>query len=228
MKISPEDDLAIRVLIVDDQPLMRLGLRMVLESEEAFTVVGEANDGATAVAQTRSLRPDVVLLDVQMPGMNGLDATALITAEFPECRVLVLTTFDRDDYAFAALRAGASGFLLKDADPPTMISAVRAIAAGDAVVAPRITRRLLEQFAGQLPRNPAEQPTGPHPRLAGLTPREVEVLALMATGLSNDEIADSLTISRATVKSHVSSILAKLRLRDRVHAVIVAYETGLV
>lgn len=177
---------------------------------------------------TRSLRPDVVLLDIQMPGMNGLDATALITQEFPECRVLVLTTFDRDDYAFAALRAGASGFLLKDADPPTMISGVRAIAAGDAVVAPRITRKLLERFADQLPRSPQEQPAGRHPRLSALTPREMDVLVLMASGLSNDEIAHSLTISRATVKSHVSSILAKLQLRDRVHAVIVAYETGLV
>lgn len=225
---EPHDSEPIRVVVVDDQALVRMGLRMVLESDEGLTVVGEAADGATAMTMTRVLRPDVVLLDIQMPGVDGLEATARITEELPDSKVLIMTTFDRDDYVYTALRSGASGFLLKDADPPTMIAAVRAIAAGDAVVAPQITRRLLERFAPQLPTNTEHpHPTG-HPQLDPLTPRELEVLELMAKGLSNTEIAQELSVSPATVKSHVSSILSKLQLRDRVHAVILAYETGLV
>ncbi len=224
-----EDTPPVRVLIVDDQALVRMGLRMVLDSDDRLTVVGEAADGATALTMTRALHPDVVLLDIQMPGINGLDATARITEDFPDSKVLIMTTFDRDDYVYTALRAGASGFLLKDADPPTMIAAIRAIAAGDAVVAPQITRRLLEQFAGQLPSRTTDHPdSGAHPRLDALTPREVEVLKLMGRGLSNAEIAQDLTVSLATVKTHVGNVLSKLGLRDRVHAVILAYETGLV
>ncbi len=221
-------DEPIRVVVVDDQALVRMGLRMVLESADGITVVGEAADGATAMTMTRALHPDVLLLDIQMPGINGLEATARITEDFPDSKVLIMTTFDRDDYVYAALRSGASGFLLKDADPPTMIAAVRAVAAGDAVVAPQITRRLLERFAGQLPTNADRTHPAGHPRLDALTPREIEVLELMGKGQSNTEIASKLCVSLATVKSHVGSILSKLQLRDRVQAVIFAYETGLV
>jgi DNA-binding NarL/FixJ family response regulator len=217
----------IHVLIVDDQALVRMGLRMVLQSDDGITVVGEAADGDTAMSMTRALHPDVVLLDIQMPGMNGLEATAHLTAELPDSKVLIMTTFDRDDYVYSALRSGASGFLLKDADPPTMIAAVRAVAAGDAVVAPAITRRLLERFAGQLPSADRPHPAR-HPGLDGLTPREREVLELVGKGLSNAEIAHELYVSPATAKSHVGSMLSKLQLRDRVHLVILAYETGLV
>jgi DNA-binding NarL/FixJ family response regulator len=224
------DPAPIRVLLVDDQALVRMGFRLVLESEDDLTVVGEAADGANAVTMARALRPDVVLLDVQMPGVTGLEATGRILEEVPESKVLILTTFDLDEYVYAGLRAGASGFLLKDAEPTELVTAVRAVAAGDAVVAPRVTRRLLERFAVHLPVSASGEDAGTarrHPRLAALTDRELDVLALVARGLSNAEIAADLGVSPATVKSHVSSILAKLGLRDRVQAVVVAYETGL-
>ena len=220
----------IRVLLSDDQALVRMGFRLVLEAEDDLVVVGEAADGETAVSMARALRPDVVLLDVQMPGLDGIGATGLITEQVPESKVLILTTFDLDEYVYAGLRAGASGFLLKDVEPADMVSAVRTVAAGDAVIAPRVTRRLLERFAPHLPADtttPDERIARQHPRLAGLTDRELDVLVLVARGLSNAEIAADLGVSPATVKSHVGSILAKLGLRDRVQAVVVAYETGL-
>jgi DNA-binding NarL/FixJ family response regulator len=218
----------IRVLLVDDQALMRLGFAMILDAQDDLEVVGEAGDGVTALAQVRALTPDVVLMDVRMPGMNGIDATARIVELHPDIRVLVLTTFDLDEYAFAALRAGASGFLLKDAGPAELVSAIRAVAAGEAVVAPRVTRRLLEMFAGRLPSSEDPQVTPTDSRLDDLTPREIEVLRAVAHGLSNAEIADQLVVTESTVKTHVGRVLAKLGVRDRVQAVIVAYETGLV
>lgn len=218
----------IRVLLVDDQALMRMGFAMVLDAEDDLEVVGEAGDGAAALTQVRALRPRVVLMDVRMPGMNGIDATAAIAAEFPEVRVLVLTTFDLDEYAFAALRAGASGFLLKDSEPAALVAAIRTVASGDAVVAPRVTRRMLELFAPHMPVRADTPPSDTDPRLDSLTPRETEVLRAVARGLSNSEIAAELFVSEATVKTHVGNILAKLAVRDRVQAVIVAYESGLV
>jgi len=215
------------VLLVDDQALVRMGFRLILESAD-IDVVGEAGDGRTAVAQVTALRPDVVLMDVRMPGMNGIDATRQIVAEHPDVRVLVLTTFDLDEYAFAALRAGASGFLLKDATPGELVNAVRVVASGDSVVAPRVTRRMLEMFADRLPVTPeAPEADGVHPRLASLTPRELEVLRCVAIGESNAEIAARLFLSEATVKTHVGRLLAKLGVRGRVQAVVLAYETGL-
>ncbi len=218
----------IRVLLVDDQALMRMGFAMVLDAEDDLEVVGEAGDGAAAVTQVRALAPHVVLMDVRMPGMNGIDATKQITAEHPDVRVLVLTTFDLDEYAFAALRAGASGFLLKDAEPAALIAAIRTVARGDAVVAPRVTRRMLELFAPHLPVHGDTQTSPTDPRLEALTPRETEVLLAVARGLSNVEIATEFFVSEATVKTHVGNILAKLAVRDRVQAVILAYEFGLV
>ncbi len=216
------------VLLVDDQALVRVGFRLVLESG-GFDVVGEAGDGATAVDQVAALRPDVVLMDIRMPGMDGIEATRRVVAAYPGTRVLILTTFDLDEYAFAALRAGASGFMLKDARPADLVTAVRTVASGDAVVSARITRRMLELFAPRLPESgEAPDPAAPHPRLAELTPREVEVLEHVAEGLSNAEIATALFLSEATVKTHVGRVLAKLGVRDRVQAVVVAYETGLV
>ncbi len=217
-----------RVLLVDDQALMRMGFAMVLDAQDDLEVVGEAGDGASALAQVRALAPDVVLMDVRMPGMNGIEATARIVEQHPDTRVLVLTTFDLDEYAFAALRAGASGFLLKDAGPAELVAAIRAVAAGEAVVAPRVTRRLLDMFAGRLPSSRQPREASNDPRLDDLTPREVEVLRAVAQGLSNAEIADRFVVAEATVKTHVGRILAKLGVRDRVQAVIVAYETGLV
>lgn len=220
----------VRVLLVDDQSLVRMGVRLMLEPEDDLLVVGEAADGETAVAMARTLRPDVVLLDVQMPGMTGLQATVRILEQAPASKVIILTTFDLDEYVYTGLRAGASGFLLKDTEPAEMVTAVRSVAAGDAVIAPRITRRLLERFAPHLPLDPASaHPPGgrQHPRLVALTARELDVLELVARGLSNAEIAAELSVSPATVKSHVGSILAKLDLRDRVQAVVMAYETGL-
>jgi len=221
----------IRVLLVDDQTLLRMGFALVLEAEPDLEVVGEAADGDAAIRQVAALRPDVVLMDVRMPGTNGIDATAAIVRDHPRTRVLVLTTFDLDEYAFAALRAGASGFLLKDARPEDLVAAIRTVHGGDAVVAPRVTRRMLEMFADQLPEGaaptPGQAPAGVHPRLAPLTPRELEVLACVAQGSSNGEIAAQLVLSEATVKTHVGNILAKLDLRDRVQAVVLAYETGL-
>lgn len=214
------------VLLVDDQALLRMGFRLVLEAEDDLVVVGEAADGAAAIAQVAALHPDVVLMDVRMPGTNGIEATAAIVAEHPDTRVLILTTFDLDEYAFAALRAGASGFLLKDARPAELVGAIRSVATGDAVVSPRVTRRMLEMFSGALP-GPGQDAGGADPRLARLTPRELEVLAVMAQALSNAEIAEALFLSEATVKTHVGRILAKLDLRDRVQAVVFAYRTGL-
>jgi DNA-binding NarL/FixJ family response regulator len=219
----------IRVLLADDQELMRAGFRMVLDAQEGIEVVGEAGDGDEAVVLTGRLRPDVVLMDVRMPGVDGLEATRRLVAAGAPARVLILTTFDLDEYAFSALRLGASGFLLKDVPPDQLTHAIRAVAAGDAVVAPRVTRRLLDAFAHRLPSDGA-RPSGPaadHPRLQELTAREREVLLEVATGRTNAEIAARLVLSEATVKTHVGRILAKLGLRDRVQAVILAYEVGL-
>ena len=209
----------IRVLLVDDQQLVRMGFRMLLDAEDGIDVVGEAGDGNEAVRLAGALRPDVVLMDIRMPGLDGIAATRAILAEHPDCRVIVLTTFDLDEYAFGGLRAGASGFLLKDARPGELIAAIRSVAQGDAVVSARVTRRMLELFGGQLPAEPDE--------LATLTPREHEVLLAIAEGLSNTEIAQNLFLSESTVKTHVGRVLMKLGLRDRIQAVIFAYEHGL-
>lgn len=218
-----------RVLLVDDQSLMRMGFRLILESAPDLVVVGEAGDGAKAVDQVAALQPDVVLMDIRMPGVDGIEATLRIIESHPSVRVLILTTFDLDEYAFSALRAGASGFLLKEATPDELITAVRTVASGDAVVSPRVTRRMLELFAGALPAQPAARADeGVHPSLASLTPREIEVLRYLAEAQSNAEIAKRLFLSEATVKTHVGRILAKLGVRDRVQAVVLAYETGLV
>jgi DNA-binding NarL/FixJ family response regulator len=218
----------IRVLLADDQELMRAGFRMVLDAQEGIEVVGEAGDGDEAVVLTGRLRPDVVLMDVRMPGVDGLEATRRLAAAGAPARVLILTTFDLDEYAFSALRLGASGFLLKDVPPDQLTHAIRAVAAGDAVVAPRVTRRLLDAFAHRLPSDGAKpSPAADHPRLQELTAREREVLLEVATGRTNAEIAARLVLSEATVKTHVGRILAKLDLRDRVQAVILAYEVGL-
>ncbi|WP_069386237.1 response regulator transcription factor [Cellulosimicrobium cellulans] len=219
------------VLLVDDQALLRMGLRLVIESEPDLEVVGEASDGATAVDQVRALAPDVVLMDVRMPGLDGIEATRHVVAEHPATRVLVLTTFDLDEYAFAALRAGASGFLLKNSRPGDLVEAIRTVASGSSVVAPRVVRRMLDLFAPHLPAGGggAEPPgDGLDPRLRALTPRELDVLRCVAEGLSNAETAERLVLSPTTVKTHVGNVLAKLGVRDRVQAVIVAYECGLV
>jgi DNA-binding NarL/FixJ family response regulator len=219
----------ISVLLADDQPLLRRGFRMILEAEQGLTVAGEAGDGAEAVELARRVRPDVVLMDIRMPGTDGIEATRRITAAEPGVRVLVLTTFDLDEYAFGALQAGASGFLLKDVRPHELVAAVRTVASGDAVVSPRVTRRLLEEYAQQLPvADAADDQADRYPQLSSLTEREREVLAVVAQGLSNTEIATSLFVSETTVKSHVGRILAKLGLRDRVQIVVLAYESGLV
>ena len=216
----------VAVVLADDQALMRMGFRMVLDAEEGIEVVGEASDGTSAVAQARALRPDVILMDVRMPGMNGIEATEAIAAQCPGTRVLILTTFDLDEYAFAGLRAGASGFLLKDTRPAELAEAIRTVAGGEAVVSPRITRRMLEMFASHLPSSGDSQ-AQEDARIASLTPREREILVLMAHGMSNSEIANHLVVSATTVKTHVGNVLAKLDVRDRVQAVVVAYETGL-
>lgn len=216
----------IRVLLADDQALIRMGFRMVLDAEADIEVVGEAADGAAAITQAKALNPDVVLMDIRMPGVNGIEATAEITRTL-STKVLILTTFDLDEYAFGGLRAGASGFLLKDTRPAELIDAIRTVASGEAVVSPRITRRMLEMFAGQLPSG-ASASGQVDPRIASLTPRETEILCLVARGMSNAEIAAELVVSATTVKTHVGSVLAKLGVRDRVQAVVVAYETGLV
>lgn len=216
----------IRVLLADDQALIRMGFRMVLDAEADIEVVGEAADGAAAITQAKALNPDVVLMDIRMPGVNGIEATAEITRTL-DTKVLILTTFDLDEYAFGGLRAGASGFLLKDTRPAELIEAIRTVASGEAVVSPRITRRMLEMFAGQLPSG-ATASGQVDPRIASLTPRETEILCLVARGMSNAEIAAELVVSATTVKTYVGSVLAKLGVRDRVQAVVVAYETGLV
>ncbi|MEU7872569.1 response regulator transcription factor [Dactylosporangium sp. NPDC049140] len=215
----------ITVLIVDDQPLQRLGFRMLLESNEDTDVLGEAANGAEAVRRAAQLHPDVILMDVRMPGLDGIEATRRIVAAGDRSRVLVLTTFDLDEYAHAALRAGASGFLLKDARPEELLAGIRAVADGDAVIAPALTRRLLDQFAGQL--GPAAEPGGDDPRLASLTEREREILVAIGTGWTNREIAERLVLSESTVKTHVGKVLAKIGARDRVQAVIFAYDRRL-
>ncbi|MEO7079329.1 MAG: response regulator transcription factor [Rhodococcus sp. (in: high G+C Gram-positive bacteria)] len=213
----------ITVLIVDDQELMRMGLTMVLDAQEDITVVAEAADGSAAVRAVREHRPDVVLMDVRMPGIDGVRATSMITESDSNSRVLVMTTFDLDEHVLGALRAGASGFLLKDTPPEDLISAIRSVAAGDAVVSPKVTRRLLSRFIAE------DAPIAQDPVvLDALTDREREVLGLLATGLSNAEIAGKLVLSEATVKTHIGRILTKLGLRDRVQAVVLAYETGVV
>lgn len=219
--------MSIRVLLADDQPLFRTGFRMILEDEDGITVVGEAADGEEAIGLTNQLEPDVVLMDVRMPGTDGMEATRRIVAQHPSARVLVLTTYDLDEYAFTALRYGASGFLLKDAQPAELASAVRAVASGDAVVAPRVTRRLLDTFASRLPDLRSGYDQG-STDLDRLTEREREVLVRVARGLSNREIGAALYVSEPTVKSHFGHILNKLGLRDRVHAVVFAYQVGLV
>jgi DNA-binding NarL/FixJ family response regulator len=218
------DPTAPRVVIADDQTLVRGGFRLILNSA-GIPVVAEAADGKEAVAAALKYRPDVMLMDIRMPEMDGLEATRRILASRPgeQLRIIILTTFDLDRYVYAALSAGASGFLLKDVSPEHLIAAVQLVRSGDALLAPSITRRLVERFAG---REPALTPaTG---NLSALTPRELEVLGLIARGLSNSELAAALTLSEATVKTHVARILAKLQLRDRVQAVVLAYETGLV
>ncbi len=214
----------IRVLLVDDQSLVRAGFRMILDAERDIEVVGEAGDGAQAVEQARELRPDVILMDVRMPELDGIEATRRIAA-IPELgsKVVMLTTFDMDEYVLEAFRAGASGFLLKDTPPEQLIVGVRGVASGEALLAPSITRRLIEEFVGRPARAQAEPPG-----LDELTARELEVLKLVARGLSNGEIAKELWLSETTVKTHVARILQKLRLRDRVQVVVLAYESGLV
>jgi DNA-binding NarL/FixJ family response regulator len=218
--------LTTRVLLVDDQPLLRTGFRMILSAESDLTVVGEAGDGASAVELARKLRPDVVLMDIRIPVMDGIQATRALAGPGVEepIKVLILTTFGLDEYVVESLRAGASGFLLKDAPPEDLVEAIRIVAGGDALLAPSVTRRLLDRVASRLP--PANENT--IPALTELTDREMEVLKLLARGLSNAEIAAKLVVSETTVKTHVSRVLAKLDLRDRVQAVILAYETGLV
>ncbi len=218
----------ITVLIADDHSLQRLGFRMLLESQDDMTVADEARNGEEAVRLAARLHPDVVLMDVRMPGLDGIAATRLITGAGGRTRVLILTTFDLDEYAFAGLRAGASGFLVKDAQPAELLSGIRAVASGDAVVAPALTRRLIERYAHLLPTRADADTAAPDPRLAALTGREREVLQAIAEGWTNSEIADRLHLAESTVKTHVSRILAKIDARDRVQAVIVAYDTGLV
>ncbi|MET8830401.1 response regulator transcription factor [Streptomyces sp. NPDC004610] len=215
-----------RVLLVDDEELLRVAFTMILRAEPDLEPVGEAADGETALRLTRELRPDVVLMDIRMPGTDGIEATRRLLRESPHTRVLILTTFDLDEYAFDALRAGASGFLLKNTRPEQLLTAIRDVAAGEAAVSPRVTRRLLETFAHQLPPTPG----GPDAddRLRLLTAREREILVSVARGLTNSEIAAATRLAEPTVKKHLGRILAKLGLRDRVQAVILAYETGLV
>jgi DNA-binding NarL/FixJ family response regulator len=211
--------MSIRVVLADDQELVRGGFRMIVDARPDLEVVGEAGDGAEAAQAVRDLQPDVVLMDVRMPGVDGIEATRRIVASGSAARVIVLTTYDLDDYVYAALRAGASGFMLKDVRPAELVAAIRVVARGDALLAPSVTRRLLDRFSDALP--------GP-PDLAELTAREAEVLRLVALALSNAEIAERLVLTEATVKTHVSSVLRKLGLRDRVQAVVLAYDTGLV
>jgi len=226
--------MSVRVVLADDQALLRKGFRMILEAEEDIEFVGEAADGADAVRLAELYAPDVVLMDVRMPVLDGIGATRAIanSAVADTTRVLILTTFDLDEYAFSALRAGASGFLLKDVPPAELVAAIKTVAQGDAVVSPRVTRRLLEEYAHTLPvlADAAEDAgaEAEHPALATLTEREREVLLCVAEGLSNAEIAERLYVSEATVKSHVGHVLAKLGLRDRVQAVVFAFQSGLV
>ena len=221
--------MTIRVLVADDQALVRVGFCGIIAATPGQSVVGEAATGAEAVEIARATRPDIVLMDVRMPVMDGIEATRLITAgaRTADVRVLILTTFDLDEYVYAALRAGASGFLLKDTMPADLLNAIRVIAAGDALLAPSVTRRLLGEFASRPELSPPQTPAGPE-QLRDLTEREREVLALVARGLSNSEIAGKLCISPATAKTHVAHLLTKLDCRDRVQLVIIAYRAGLV
>jgi DNA-binding NarL/FixJ family response regulator len=214
------------VLIADDQPLQRFGFRMLLESQDDITVLGEASNGSEAIRMTAELHPDVVLMDIRMPGLDGIEATRRIVATGGRTRVLILTTFDLDEYAHAGLRAGASGFLIKDAQPEELLSGVRSVATGDAVVAPSLTRRLLDAYAHHLPA--ATVTDSPDPRLATLTEREREILTVIGKGWTNTEIATRLHLAESTVKTHVGRILAKTGSRDRIQAVILAYDTRLV
>ena len=224
--------MTIRVVLADDQPLVRAGLRVLIADTDGIEVIGEAATGAQAVQLARDIRPDVVVMDIRMPGMDGIEATRLISAGGQPPRVVVLTTFDTDEHVFGALRAGASGFLVKDMELDDILAAIRVAAAGDALIAPGVTRRLIARFASMPP--PAEQPPAvpgpsqPQGKLEGVTEREREVLTLVGRGMSNKEIADSLCISAATAKAHVARLLTKLSARDRVQLVIAAYEVGLV
>jgi DNA-binding NarL/FixJ family response regulator len=213
----------ISVLLVDDQPLVRAGLSVLLEAEEDIVVAGEADEGGEAVRVARAVRPDVVVMDVRMPGLDGLEALRQIVEAQPEVHVLILTTFEMDEYIYPALRSGASGFLLKDADPADLVRAIRVIAGGDAVLSPSVTRRLMAEFAAR----PERPGAGPE-QLDRLTDREREVMALVAAGLSNDDIADRLVVAPATAKTHVSRAMRKLGAHDRAQLVVLAYETGLV
>lgn len=221
--VEPQDR-PIRVLLVDDQTLVRAGFCMVMDAQDGIEVVGEAADGRTGIEMCRSLLPDVVLMDVRMPNMDGITATRRIVNECPQSRVIVLTTFDLDEYAFAALQAGASGFLLKDVGPVELLSSLRAVAAGDAALSSRISRRMLDLFSQKLPSGPSSED---NKVLNALTPKEAEVLLAIARGLSNTEIGETMFVTESTVKSHVGRVLMKLGLRDRVQAVIFAYEHGL-
>jgi DNA-binding NarL/FixJ family response regulator len=212
----------IRVLLADDQALVRAGFRSLLDDEDDVTVVAEAADGAAAVEAANAFRPDVILMDIRMPGMDGLEAARRIAADLPGVRIVILTTFDMDEFVYGALRAGVAGFLVKDTDPEELIRAVRVAARGDALISPSVTRRLIAEYAGRAPR------PGPDPRLNALTAREREVMALVAEGLSNDEIAERLSLSPATTRSAVSRLMGKLRVRDRAALVVLAYESGVV
>ncbi|MEU9605142.1 response regulator transcription factor [Streptomyces sp. NPDC048057] len=214
----------IKVLLVDDQRLVRAGFRSILEDEDDIEVVGEASDGAEAVTACRQLAPDVVLMDIRMPEVDGLEASRRIAADsrLAEVKVIILTTFDADDYIYSALRAGASGFLVKDAETTELLTAIRVVARGDALMSPGVTRRLIKEFAARV------KAPEPDPRLKALTERECEVMLLAAQGLTNDEIAERLVLSPATAKTHVSHIMTKLGLRDRVQLVILAYESGMI
>ncbi|MFI2425082.1 response regulator [Streptomyces sp. NPDC018955] len=217
------------VLIADDQPLQRFGFRMLLESQDDMTVLGEASNGSEAIRMTSELHPDVVLMDIRMPGLDGIEATRRIAATGDRTRVLILTTFDLDEYAYAGLRAGASGFLVKDAQPEELLSGIRSVATGDAVVAPSLTRRLLDAYARHLPAGEGtEDVSRPDARLSTLTEREREILTVIGKGWTNTEIAARLHLAESTVKTHVGRILAKTGSRDRIQAVILAYDTKLV
>jgi DNA-binding NarL/FixJ family response regulator len=216
--------MSLGVLIADDQALMRAGFRMILEAEPDLEVVGEATTGGEAVAEAGRLRPDVVLMDVRMPEMDGIEATRRLLDGNGDTKVVMLTTFDMDEYVYEAFRAGASGFLVKDVPPEQLIAGIRSVASGDALLAPSVTQRLIQEFV----RRPPDGITTPSPKLSRLTAREVEVLQMMARGLSNGEIASELFVSETTVKTHVAHLLSKLGVRDRVQAVVFAYESGVV